>query len=122
MKNTKSLEKRKQELKDEEKALKEKLAKIQEEQREIKEQELSEKKEQVAKKIQYMRDNREVVLSLLKHDRTSCSDENPCNGLYSSDNGPRCQKCFLIEILNGDYIDGEYDIDFSVNIFETNVF
>ncbi|AQH05558.1 hypothetical protein A9R05_41780 (plasmid) [Burkholderia sp. KK1] len=43
-------------------------------------------------------ENRDVLLALMTHDRTTCSDALPNNG-YSAvgrDGQPRCAKCFLM--------------------------
>lgn len=112
---------RREELDLEERDLYEKINKIRSEREEILQQELEEKKRIVAKKIQYMRDNKNIILSLLKHNRTSCNDENPFNGFQTDKGYAKCNKCFLIEILNGEYGDGEFDVDFSINITETEV-
>lgn len=113
---------RKEELDLEEKDLYEKINKIREEREEILQQELEEKKRIVASKIKYLRDNKDIILPLLKHNRTSCNDKNPCNGFDSYKGYARCDKCFLIGILNGEYEDGEFDVDFSVNITRTEVY
>ena len=115
-------EKREKELELEEKELYYKLNKIKEEKEEIIQQKISEKRKEVAKKIRYLRENKDVILPLLEHSRTSCSDENPCNGCYDYNNGyARCNKCWLMEILDDEWYDendGEnidFDIDFSVD-------
>lgn len=112
---------RKEELEIEEAELYEKISKIKKEKEEIRENELVEKKKSVAKKIQYLRDNRDIILPLIEHSRTSCSDENYCNGYSSSDGYARCNKCFLIEILNGEWGDGEFEVDFNIGISCTDV-
>lgn len=47
--------------------------------------------------------HRDVLLKFVPHGRTSCSDEDPCNGLGSADYGPRCARCALLT-LNYDYL------------------
>lgn len=40
------------------------------------------------------------ILDFMEHSRTSCSDENPCNGAVSVDRPyPRCNKCLLMDII-----------------------
>ena len=75
----------------------------------------------VTKHIQYLRENKEIILSLIDHSRTSCSDDNCCNGYIISDGFARCNKCFLIEILNGEWGDGDFEVTFDVNISPTEV-
>lgn len=87
-------------------------------QQEIKEQELKEYKEEVKVKIEKLRDHKDLLLGLVKHSRTSCSDDNVCNGYGSADYGARCTKCHLIEILDQDWSDGEFDIEIEVTIIK----
>lgn len=54
--------------------------------------------------LDYLRENREVVLKLFKHDRTSCSDNMPVNGWYRDNKGYlqcRCNKCALMAFIDG---------------------
>lgn len=106
---------REEELNLEEKDLYEKLNKIKAEKEEIRHQKIEEKKKEVEKKLDYLREHKDFILSLIEHSRTSCSDEYPCNG-YDYDKGyARCNKCCLIEILNGEWgnkIDVEFDVSF----------
>ena len=68
--------------------------------------------------IEFLRANKEVVLRLLEHGRTSCSDDQPVNGWGSRDGGCRCNKCGLIEILNGEErLPDDMKIDFEVNFY-----
>lgn len=112
---------RKEELEIEEAELYERICKIKKEKEEIREKKLVEKKKSVAKKIQYLRDNKDIILPLIEHSRTSCSDENCCNGYSSSEGYARCNKCFLIELLNGEFEDGEFEVDFNIGISRTDV-
>lgn len=85
---------------------------------EIHQEELQERRELARKKIDYLREHRDFVLSLIKHDRSSCSDDHVVNGYgYGSDGHERarCRKCFLIELLNGEWGD-DFDVDVSVDI------
>ena len=87
------------------------------------EKSLEEEQEALARKeqmefIEFLRANKEVVLRLLSHGRTSCSDNQPVNGWGSRENGCRCNKCGLIEILNGDeQLPDNMKIDFEVNFY-----
>lgn len=111
---------REEELEIEEKDLYEKLNKIKEEKEIIRQQKILDKRKEVAEKIRYLRENKDVILPLLKHSRTSCSDENPCNSYEYSRGYARCNKCWLMEILNDEWYDendGEnvdFDIEFDV--------
>jgi hypothetical protein len=62
-----------------------------------------------------LRVNKEIILSLLEHSRTSCSDTNVSNGYSSASYGARCSKCHLIEILNSDY-ENEFVVTFGISI------
>ena len=47
-------------------------------------------------------DEIKTILKFTKHDRTSCFDDDPCNGFYYDKNDKetyRCRKCALMEIL-----------------------
>lgn len=112
---------RKEELEAEEAELYEKITKVKKEKEEIRQRELAEKKKSVAKHIQYLRENKDIILSLLEHSRTSCSDDNCYNGYITSDGYARCNKCFLIEILNGEYGEGDFEVTFDVHISRTEV-
>ena len=81
----------------------------------IKEKEIEDRKQKAKIKLDKFRENKEIILNLIEHDRTSCSDENPCNGYGSADYGARCKKCHLIEILNDDEMDGfDVSVDFII--------
>ena len=58
-----------------------------------------------------------LLLSMLEHDRTSCSDENQCNGYSYSSKHWRCRKCMLMEILRGEH-GGTFDFKITVDIHE----
>lgn len=103
-------------LENEEKALQEKLREIHTKKKEIEEERRLEKISENQKKIQYMRDNKDVILKLIPHSRTTCSDTNPCNGYCREDGYARCNKCFLIEILEGYY--DEFEVSFDLSISE----
>lgn len=112
---------RKEELDKEERMLYEKLNRIKEEKDAIHEEELNAKKKEVAKKIDYIREHQDIILPLISHDRTSCSDVNPANG-YNCEYGSRCRKCHLIEILNGEWGAGDFEVDFDVHINQIEVY
>lgn len=87
------------------------ITKIEEDERRVREN-------KVIKKIENMTpEKKKILLSLVKHDRTSCSDEHPCNGYSYMTNKYRCRKCMLMEILNGEH-GGVFDFDISVEISE----
>lgn len=52
-----------------------------------------------------------------KHDRTSCGDENSCNGFEECYEGGRhkfrCARCALIEIENGEEIPEDMEVRFT---------
>lgn len=87
--------------------------------KEAEEEELREREKEVVKKIDSLTsEQKKNILSVIKHDRTSCSDEHPRNGFGTASNGGfRCRKCALMEILNGEQ-GGFYDFDFNVDINE----
>lgn len=76
----------------------------------------------VSDKIRSISDEeKKTILSHMQHDRSSCSDTDPCNGLYSSsDGGYRCRKCMMIEIFNGEH-GGLYDFEITAEIFPTKI-
>lgn len=88
----------------------------------IKEEEervLREKEGAVLDKIRTLSDEQiSTMLSFLQHSRSSCSDENPCNGFSYSSERWRCSKCMLMEILRGEH-GGSYDFYFDVTITKT---
>jgi len=46
----------------------------------------------------------DALLALVPHGRTSCSDENPLNGMGTySWGGARCDRCALLEIKEAGY-------------------
>lgn len=74
------------------------------------------KRKEVSTKLDTMsEDEKNTILGFLKHDCSSCSDSNPCNGYVNSQYEPRCTKCHLIEIFNGEH-GGEFDFHFYVSI------
>ena len=74
-------------------------------------------------KIEALTDEqKDLILSMMKHDRSSCSDEKVFNGRWSASEGDgfRCRKCMLIEMFRGDH-GGVYDFDLEVNIHKVKV-
>ncbi|TVY09888.1 hypothetical protein [Paenibacillus cremeus] len=82
----------------------------------IKEQEMKKKRKIVKEKIDGLEQYRDIILSLLNHSRTSCSDDHISNGYIDSLGYAKCSKCHLIEIFNGYYDNGEFDVSFDVTI------
>lgn len=113
---------RKEELNKKEIELYEQINKIRVEKEKIHQEELAIKKQEVAKHIQKLRESKETIIALTNHDRTSCNDRNYNNGYGSADYGARCQKCHLIEILNGEHEDGEFEVSFDIHIVKTDVY
>ena len=104
------------EINDQIKELQRKRKEMDDEIKSLEEQALALKREKEAENIKYLREHRDVILGLLHHNRSSCSDENPINGYSSSAGYARCNKCHLIEILDGYYCDGDFEVSFNVNI------
>lgn len=82
------------------------------------EEEQRAREKEVLDKIEAMTpEKKAMILTHMKHDRTSCSDENPCNGYSYYNNRYRCRKCMLMEILNEEH-GGRFDFDIVVEIRE----
>jgi len=64
--------------------------------------------------------NNNDLLALLKHDCTSCSDKNPCNGFDSDKGYARCRKCHLIDVLE-QHSYGVYDFEFVLDVTLTKI-
>lgn len=61
--------------------------------------------------------HRDVLLSLMEHGRTSCSDANPINGSLDPGNGrtePRCTKCALINLSEFELADVDLGVSITV--------
>lgn len=110
---TVDFEKRLDELKKEEEQWKEKMDEMNEKREKIKEERKQILIQKNSVKMKYLRENRDVLLSLIEHDRTSCSDDNVSNGYSYSSGHYRCAKCYLIELLNGDWGDDDVEIFFT---------
>ena len=82
----------------------------------LKDEEVNKLREKAKIKISKLREQKDLILSLIDHSRTSCSDSNICNGYGSADYGARCTKCHLIEIFDKEWDDGEWEVDFDVAI------
>lgn len=120
----------KREIEEERKALQEEIAKKQSafqkeiasqvEREKALEKELKDMKYQEQQDlIELLRDSRELVLRMLDHGRTSCSDDCVTNGWGSrSDGGCRCNKCGLIELMDGtEKLPRDMRIEFSVEFY-----
>ena len=82
----------------------------------LKDEKLNKLKSIAKVKIEKLREQKDLILSLIDHSKTSCSDSNVCNGYGSADYGARCTKCHLIEIFDQEWSDGEFEVDFNVTI------
>ena len=96
------------------KILEEKMRKLKKQLQEIKDKEYKEKIEKNKIKLDELRENKDYILSLFSHDRTSCSDDNPINGYSEVSGYPRCGKCFLMEILNNEW-DNSFEVSFEID-------
>ena len=91
---------------------------IEERLKKIKQEELRKRGAVAASNVQELRQHKDMLIKLIKHDRTSCSDTKISNGWHSASYGARCNKCLLIEILNCEWDDEMFEVDISVNITE----
>lgn len=87
---------------------------VEERKRIIENEKLLARKAVVEEKIETLRKNKDFLLSMLDHDRTSCSDTHVSNGWVGTKS--RCKKCHLIQILNHEFTDGDFDVDFEIHI------
>lgn len=90
---------------------------IEQRKQEIKEEELNRRREIAKMKLDKLREHKDLLLEIIEHNRTSCSDNNVCNGWGSSEYGARCPKCHLIELLNNEW-DNDFEVDIKVEIFK----
>ena len=80
----------------------------------------------VSRKLECLTDeDKKLILSLIDHYRTSCSDDNPCNGIILKDNTLnsytyRCKKCALMEIFNNEW-GGSFDFKLEPIIIDTSI-
>ena len=86
----------------------------------LKENKLKEKQKEVEIHLKKLREQEDVLLELIEHGRTSCSDTEVCNGWGSASYGARCNKCHLIEILNGEW-GNRFDVKITVDIYDTEI-
>jgi hypothetical protein len=85
------------------------------------ENELLAARREVAKKLEGIPDDhKNLILSMLSHDRSSCSDSKVTNGRWTTRDGDgyRCRKCMLIEMFDGEH---GGDFDFSLDVVITKV-
>lgn len=84
----------------------------------IKDKELNKRRENAKDQMVKLRQYKDFILSeiLPKHDRSSCNDDNVCNGLDTADYGYRCTRCTLLELLEDEWRDGDYEVSFNVTI------
>ena len=79
--------------------------------KQIQESEDINKRKENLDRIMYIQDHFEIFMKAMEHDRASCNDFNPCNGIGSASfGGWRCDKCALIDIIE------ERNDDYEVNI------
>lgn len=75
---------------------------------------LSERRARNLLKIRELKKHPET-LKAMQHDRTSCSDRNPCNGWDGE--RARCVKCHLMEILEEE--DDRFEVSLSADIHKS---
>lgn len=90
------------------------IAKLQKELMVEKEKEREEKIRKNVEKINAITpEQKEFLLSHIKHMGANCSDEHPCNGILGGE--VHCPKCALIEILNGLYDDFDFSLEVRIH-------
>lgn len=100
-----------------EKELLEQLEQVKAEKKQLRKLEIDAEKEANAKRIAFLREHRDFILSNLKHSCGTCSDKNPHINGFKIDRGyAQCTKCFLTEILDGEYGDDRFMVNFNFNI------
>lgn len=94
------------------------LCELEHELLDIESRERAEKLRENHKRIEYLQANKDVILNLVHHTCGSCSDENPCNGVCNGGKYElyRCERCALLNILDTDSCNDQYDVEFSVHI------
>lgn len=86
--------------------LRNKKAKLQKELREVEEILQNRLKDEQQEHRDRVRENASALLKVVvKHDRTSCSDENPINATRAG-----CTRCCLIQAINENFVDFDLDI------------
>ena len=106
--------KRKQELKKEESKLN----------KQLKELESVERQEKINKnkiRMNNLREHKAFLISLFEHDYPNCNDENLSNGFDGGTeqrerNEWRCDKCAMIDMLNDEDWDKNFEIKFNIEI------
>lgn len=84
---------------------------------EAKAAEVQKRRDHVREKLDSLtKEQKEFILSMMDHGRTSCSDDMPCNGFSYSNNNWRCQKCMMIEIFNEEH-GTDFDFKISAEIY-----
>lgn len=58
--------------------------------------------------------HRDVLLKFVPHGRTSCSDEDPCNGPGTAGYGARCDRCALLQL--NEYDCESYDVQVGLHV------
>lgn len=92
--------------------------------KELKQEKVLQKKEEAKKHIEWLREHKDFILSQIQHTRTSCGTGITNNGLYYEvvDNKEylkfRCPRCAIEEILNGEWGDDNFEINFSIDIID----
>lgn len=84
----------------------------------IRDAEVEEEREKARKVLVDFRDHKEFLLRNIEHSCTSCSDTNLDNGYSTSQGRARCPKCHLMEILDGYWDAGDFEITLSVMLTE----
>ncbi len=56
------------------------------------------------------------IANLIEHGRTSCSDDNICNGYSPSRGYSRCDKCLLLELINGAQSLRDFEVSVALQI------
>lgn len=84
----------------------------------VENRERAEKLRENRKRIEYLQENKDVILNLVHHTCGSCSDENPRNGIGRGGKYElyRCERCALLDILDPDSCNDQYDVEFSIHI------
>lgn len=100
------------------KELDKRLKDLQEEVERRKKMELEKKKAIIWARLEFFKSIN--LLKGLKHDRSSCSDENPCNGYSTLTGSAGCRKCHFIEIMQ-DHEIGEHFFEVELEIGITKI-
>ena len=90
------------------------MKELQKKESELRDQKIQLEEEEAEACFEKIKAAKDVLLPLLEHDRTSCSDDTPINGLDFK-GVYRCAKCALINLLESDTCSG-YKIRLRVDI------